>query len=104
MVKEAEQKVVDVKAEKEAKKLRGKIYRETVKKLIAVCLEKMPGTLYDKFYCDELVKKYPTKDVLDELILKVEGINTEGKTSDQVVIEFLTLNGDTARLEKEKNR
>lgn len=85
---------------KEEKRLRGKLYRETVKKLIGVCVEKMPGTLYDKFYCDELVKKYPTKDVLDELITKVENIVTDGKDINDVVIEFLTIAGDKARLEK----
>ena len=61
----------------------------------------MPGTLYDKFYCDELVKKYPTKEVLDELIEKVEKIPTEGRTTQEVVIEFLTTVGDNKRLEKE---
>ena len=61
----------------------------------------MPGTLYDKFYCDELVKKYPTKDVLDELITQVEAIATENKSTHEVVIEFLTLVGDKAKLEKE---
>jgi len=47
---------------KEIKKALGKIYREGVKKLIGICVEKMPGTLFDKFYVDELVKKFPLKD------------------------------------------
>lgn len=66
---EEEQKVEDAKleaekkiAEKEAKKIAGRKYRQTVKDLIAFCVEKMPGTNYDKYYIDELVKKYPTQD------------------------------------------
>ena len=103
-VAEKEVTVVDAKAEKEAKKLRNKLYRETVKKLIGVCAEKMPGTLYDKFYCDELVKKYPTKEVLDEFIQKVEAISIENKSTTECVIEFLTLAGDQKNIEKESKK
>ena len=46
------------KAAKEAKRLAGQKYRATVKDLIAICVENMPGTNYDKFYVDELVKRY----------------------------------------------
>jgi len=76
--KEAE---VDNKAkiaeEKEAKKLRNRMYRETVKALIAMCVEKMPGSRYDKFFVDELVKKYPVQDKLDQLIEEIKAITAE---------------------------
>ena len=52
--KEEEEK----KVQKELKRIAGKKYRETVKMLAAYCEEKMPGTKFDKFYVDELVKKH----------------------------------------------
>ena len=39
----------------------------------------MPGTKYDKFYVEVLVKKYPTQPQIDELIKKVENINSKNK-------------------------
>jgi len=58
-VQEAKDEAVKKAEAKEAKKLAGRKYRQTVKDLIAYCVEKMPGTNYDKYYIDELVKKYP---------------------------------------------
>jgi len=37
----------------------------------------MPGTRYDRFYIDELVKKYPKQDQLDDLIAKIKAIGAE---------------------------
>lgn len=55
-------------ADKEAVKVAQKLYRQTVKQLIDLCAEKMPGTKYDKFHCESLIKKYRQQDQLDGLI------------------------------------
>lgn len=78
-VEEAEAKAKEdkLKAEKEAKELKkiaNRKYRETVKVLIAHCEEHMPETNYDRFYLDELVKKYPKQEDLDALVDAVKGI------------------------------
>jgi hypothetical protein len=33
-------------------------YKNSIKELITICEQKMPGTKYDRFYCEEMVKKY----------------------------------------------
>jgi hypothetical protein len=43
-------------------------YKNSVKQLIALCDNKFPGTRYDRFYCEEMVKKYPKQQELDELV------------------------------------
>jgi len=53
-----EQKV-DVAAEKEKKRLARAQYKVTHKELVVHCEANMQGTRYDRFYVDELVKKYP---------------------------------------------
>jgi hypothetical protein len=70
------QAVIDAKKaleldEKNIKKEAAKKYRLTVKSLAALCVEKMPGTNYDRFYCDELVKKYKKQEDLEALIVNV---------------------------------
>lgn len=67
------------------KKAAQKLYRESVKKLTEICVNKMPGTKYDKFYVEVLVKKYPTQPQIDELIKKVENIKSKNKNIDDVV-------------------
>lgn len=47
------------KREQEEFKQKQKQHKETTKALIAFCVEKMPNTNYDRFYVEELVKKYP---------------------------------------------
>jgi hypothetical protein len=42
--------------------------------LVAYCEEKMTGTKYDRFYIDELIKKYPKQEQLDSLIVKIKSI------------------------------
>lgn len=39
--------------------------------MIAFCTEKMPETKYDRFYVEELVKKYPKLDDLETFFNKV---------------------------------
>jgi len=34
----------------------------------------MPGTKYDRFYVDEMVKKYPKQEQLDALFEKIKAI------------------------------
>ena len=50
------------------------------------CEEKMPGTKFDKFFVDELVKKYAKQDVLDELFNKIRDI--KAPVGDEYVDEF----------------
>lgn len=92
---EAEKKI----AEKEAKKIAGRKYRATVKELIAFCGEKMPGTNYDRFYIDELVKKYPYQENLDALFESVRQI--EATSVEDYVDKFLGM-VDKERLAKVK--
>ena len=49
----------------------------------------MPGTNYDRFYVDELVKKYKEQEALEALIEKIKSI--EAKPGDDFVTEFLML-------------
>jgi len=65
------------------------LYRLTVKTLAQYCTEKMPGTNYDRFYCDELVKKYPKQEDLEALIVKVKSISAT--TTETFVTDFLML-------------
>jgi hypothetical protein len=80
-----------------------KVYRETVKGLAAYCSEKMPGTNYDRFYVDELVKKHKSQEALDELITKVKSI--EATNCEDFVKDFLMLvdtKNQLLKIQKEK--
>jgi hypothetical protein len=81
------------------------MYRATVKELAVYCTEMMPGTNYDRFYVDELVKKYPGQENLEAFIIKVKAISVPA--GDEFVHEFLMLVDAKAhllKLEKEKER
>jgi hypothetical protein len=78
------------KAAKEAKRLAGQKYRATVKDLIAVCVENMPGTNYDKFYVDELVKRYMGQEAIDGLIESVRAIGKQSSV-EAYIEKFLDL-------------
>ena len=43
-------KLLEEQKQIEDKKAAQKLFRESVKKLIEICIEKMAGTKYDKFY------------------------------------------------------
>ena len=47
------------------------------KKLVELCTTGMPGTNYDRFYCETLVKKYPAQEQLDALIEEVTAIEAD---------------------------
>ena len=66
-----------------------KLYREAVKEVIQICETKMPNSKYDKFYVQEMVKKFPTNEAIDELIQKLN--NIESKSTDDYVITFLSI-------------
>jgi hypothetical protein len=44
--------------EKEVRKVANKKYRDTVKELSNYCESKMPGSKFDRFFIEVLVKKY----------------------------------------------
>ena len=102
--KEKEEAAALAKKLKEEKKLAGQKYRATVKELIAICVENMPGTNYDKFYVDELVKRFSQQDALDELIATIKKIGQQPSVPEYVT-KFLdiveTENDRAKRLEKE---
>ena len=52
-------------------------YKNKVKQLIIICEQKLPGTKYDRFYCEEMVKKYQKKEELDDLIAQVSKIKSQ---------------------------
>ena len=60
----------------------------------------MPDTKYDRFYVEELVKKYPKLEDLLAFLEKVRQISAT--TSDQYIEEFLAIveSGDKAEEEK----
>ena len=49
----------------------------------------MPGTNYDRFYVDELVKKYKEQEALEALIEKIKSI--EATTCEDFVKDFLMI-------------
>jgi DnaJ family protein C protein 2 len=79
----------DKKAEQARRKELKAIYKTAQKDLIAYCEERMPGTRYDRFYIDELVKKYPKQEQLDGLVVKVKAIEATEPESFQH--EFLQI-------------
>jgi len=48
--------------------------REKVGALITISRDKMPGTKYDKFYMEELAKKFKSEDHLEEFVQEVKQI------------------------------
>jgi len=64
----------------------------------------MEGTNYDKFYVDELVKRYPTQEQLDALIATIKEIGAQPSVPEYVE-KFLAIveteKERTKRLEKE---
>jgi DnaJ family protein C protein 2 len=102
--KQAEEEKEMAKKLKEEKRLAGQKYRNTVKELATICTENMPGTNYDKFYVDELVKRYPKQEDLDNLILTIQAIGKQPTVEDftnkfREIVE--TENERKLRLEKE---
>jgi hypothetical protein len=47
------------------------------KQLTELCTKGMPGTTFDKFYCESLIKKYPEQEQLDALIAEVTAIEAD---------------------------
>jgi len=43
----------------------------------------MPGTKFDKFYVEEMVKKYPKQESLDELVSRIKAI--ESKSAEEFI-------------------
>lgn len=66
MRKEEEEKRV-----KEEKMMVMKKRKEGIKEFIGVCEEVVPGSKYDKFFCEEFVKKLKKNEEIDELITKI---------------------------------
>jgi ribosomal protein L19E len=48
--------------------------REKIGALITISREKMPNTKYDKFYMEELAKKFKSDDHLEEFLEEVKQI------------------------------
>lgn len=64
----------------------------------------MEGTNYDKFYVDELVKRYPQQEQLDALIVTVKEIGAQPSVPEYVskFLEIVETEKERAkRLEKE---
>lgn len=49
----------------------------------------MPGTNYDRFYVDEMVKKYPKQEDLEALYEKINSI--KANSTEEFVKDFLML-------------
>lgn len=45
-----------------------------VKDLTTVCVEKLPGTKYDKYFVEEFVKKIKTNEELEEFIANIRAL------------------------------
>ena len=59
----------------------------------------MPGSRFDKFFVDELVKKYPKQDVLDKLVESIHAI--DAPEGDEYIVKFRLL-VDSANYAKEQ--
>jgi len=46
----------------------------------------MPGTKFDKFFIEVLVKKYPKQEALDELVAQIKSI--ESKSVEDFIDQF----------------
>ena len=73
----------------------------TCKTLSELCESKMPGTRYDKFFVETLVKKYPGQEKLEGLLKQVEEL--QGDTVEEVVVAFKKIvETDEERKENER--
>jgi hypothetical protein len=59
------------------KRAAGKLYRLTCKEFSNFCCEKMPGSNYDKYYIEEMVKKFPKQENIEGLFAKVKEFDDE---------------------------
>jgi len=57
-----------IKAEEDAKKQKQIAYKQRVKDLIELCQAKLPGTRYDKFWVESLLKKYNTVEKMNSIV------------------------------------
>lgn len=64
--------------------------RQSAKALLDMCLKRMPGTKYDKFYCEELIKKVKTIEKMQEITEKLSAIPEDEPVSN-VVEKFLEI-------------
>ena len=71
---DASEKAEQEKAEKERKKQIGIKYRAACKELIALCVAKMPGTNYDRFYVESIQPRCRTIDMIEPIM---EFLNTQ---------------------------
>jgi len=55
-----------------------------------MCVLRMPNTKYDKFYCEELVKKLKTIEKIQETHDRLKAI-PENDPLDTVVVKFLEI-------------
>ena len=60
-------------AEKEKQKEIGIQYRASIKTLIELCKEKMPGTNYDRFYVESIKVRIRTIDKVEPIIEFLKG-------------------------------
>jgi len=83
---EAAKKVSEEKADAEkakqaavvAKREAGKKYRLTVKEITIYCAEQMPTCIrFDKYYLEEMFKKYPKQEQLDGLFEQLKGFTDD---------------------------
>lgn len=75
---------------KEEKKLKDQKYRASQKELTTVICAAMPGTNYDKFYVEVLVKRYTQQEAIDALIQSIKDIGTQPSVP-EFVSKFLDI-------------
>lgn len=89
-------------AEKKAIQEAGRKYRMSFKALVELCVTNMPGTNYDKFWCETIVKKYPKQEQLDALIEEVAAI--EADSVEAFVEEIKVVVDADARKKRDEER
>lgn len=47
-------------------------YKQKVKDLIELCQVKLPGTTYDKFWVESIIKRYSTSETLQPILTFLE--------------------------------
>lgn len=92
-----------VKAEEEAKKERARVFKAKVKDLIELCQAKLPGTRYDKFWVQTIIKKYNTTEKLSQVYDLMSATDTDDLQSFEAAFNNLNASeseaAERARLE-----
>jgi len=73
-----------IKVEEEAKKQKAIAFKQRVKDLIELCGTKLPGTRYDKFWVETILKKHNTVDKINLIIDALNAIDSSLPANEKI--------------------